>query len=176
MTEELKWEELPSNHDVVDRSPNNIGRIQVHHYRARVPGGWLVKFTKTIVEGGAGGMVLVNDPNHEWQIETVEEKKERLVEEMEQRNREKREEKQRMEEEKERERMAKKRMSKILKVMKKLENENEIWARQGIPEEKISMTLDEDLEIGRDELVDLLEKLVELNYIQIKGHERWSVR
>ena len=176
MAEELKWEEIPSNHDDLMQSHKDY-IIDVQHYRAKVPGGWLVKYSKELYRGGVGGMVLVNDPNHEWQIETVREKKNRLIEDMEQREQKKKEEKQKKKEEQEREDKKQKRMGKILKVITKLEDENEVWKRQGVPEEKIFNMLEEGEDLPRDELTVLMERLaVEYNKIQSKGNKRWNLQ
>lgn len=34
--------------------------------RARIPGGWLVKFSEHYNESGAGGLTFVPDPDHTW--------------------------------------------------------------------------------------------------------------
>ena len=55
---ELKWEKVMTNH------------IQQEHFRAKVPGGWLVKWSKIygVREStrDPSGLTFVPDPKYEW--------------------------------------------------------------------------------------------------------------
>jgi hypothetical protein len=41
-------------------------RIGAFEYRAKISGGWLVKYLEAWNETGAGGLTFVPDPRHEW--------------------------------------------------------------------------------------------------------------
>ena len=163
MAEELKWEELPSNHDLVKGIHDGEYSIEVQHYRAKVPGGWLVKYSKELYRGGVGGMVLVNDPNHEWQIETVEEKKARLLIE--------RERIQKGREYQKWETLVRKgrnKDGKVFKIIMHLENQNTEWKSNGVPENEVIQNCEKHYHQSKDEVIEGLGKIIKADFVSKK--------
>ncbi len=60
--DELYWEEI--------RQTGAGGPAFPKHYRARVPGGWLVLSVLNRSNGDGAGITFVPDSRHEWTVKT----------------------------------------------------------------------------------------------------------
>ena len=72
MTDVLQWERVVTNRDDIELIE---GPWSEDFFRAKVPGGWLVRQSKVVRGGGYGGFTFYPDPEHNWIVRTGDEQK-----------------------------------------------------------------------------------------------------